>query len=382
MTKPIRKISLRPATAALLLAAMTAAGGAGSLALADMTDTASTQDGDAVAAAIVPATSSNAATGSLADMVEAVKPSVVQIEAASSAGPEQGRGFDSFFGHGDPRGQPARRAQGSGFIVDSSGLVITNNHVIEGASRVKVTLSDGRELPGRVLGTDPKTDLAVIRIEGSGPFKPIRWGDSDRIRVGENVFAVGSPFGLGNSVTAGIVSARGREIGAGPYDDFLQVDAAINSGNSGGPLFDADGRVVGVNTAIFSPTGGNVGIGFAIPSRMARDVAQQIAERGTVSRGRIGVALQELTPDIAPALGLDRAEGALIAGVEPNGPAAESGLERGDVVREVAGRNVADSREFARIVADAEPGSRLPVVVIRQGRRVAIQLRVGSEAQG
>lgn len=382
MLKSVRSISVRPRTALLLLAATTALGGAGSLALADTVEGPPTGEARHTAAPASAASPLPAAPGSLADMVEAVGPSVVQIEAASNAASEQERGLGSLFGQGGLQGQPARRAQGSGFIVDPSGLVITNNHVIDGASEVRVKLSDGRELMGEVLGRDPKTDLAVVRLQGPGRFKPVQWGDSDRIRVGESVFAVGSPFGLGNSVTAGIVSARGREIGSGPYDDFLQVDAAINSGNSGGPLFDAHGRVVGVNTAIFSPSGGNVGIGFAIPARMARQVAQQIAEHGEVSRGRIGVLLQELTPDVAAALGLARAEGALIAEVEPNGPAAASGLARGDVVREAGGIPIVDSRAFARLVADAKPGSALSIVVIRQGRSVGVQLRVGTEGHG
>ena len=374
MRKPLQRISVRPLTGALLLATMAVAGGAGSLALAGTAGEPSISQLHPPLAA--PALTAGA--GSLADMVETVGPSVVQIEAASA--PESGA--ESFFGMGMGEGQPARRALGSGFIIDASGLVITNNHVVDGASQVRVKLSDGREFAGQVLGSDPKTDLAVVRIQGPGYFKPVHWGDSDRTRVGESVFAVGSPFGLGNSVTAGIISARGREIGAGPYDDFLQVDAAINSGNSGGPLFDAHGRVVGVNTAIFSPSGGNVGIGFAIPARMAREVAQQIARHGEVSRGRIGVALQELTPEIAAALGLDAAEGALIAGVEPDGPAAASGLARGDVVRQAGGRKIPDSRAFARLVADAKPGSDLALVVQREGRSIALQLRVGREGQG
>lgn len=379
MSKPVRKISIRPLTAALLIAGMTAAGSVGSLALADTAGMEGAGDALTAVSPVRTASPLSAGVRPLADMVEAVGPSVVQIEAASD--PAQ-QGPEAFFGHGGRSGQPARRAMGSGFIIDSSGLMITNNHVVDGASRVKVKLSDGRELAGRVLGRDPKTDLAVVRIEGSGKFSPVQWGDSDRIRVGENVFAVGSPFGLGNSVTAGIVSARGREIGAGPYDDFLQVDAAINSGNSGGPLFDAGGRVVGVNTAIFSPSGGNVGIGFAIPARLARQVAREIAERGHVSRGRIGVALREMTPEIAAGLGLDQPRGALIVDVDPNGPAAASGLAPGDVVREAGGKAIADSRAFARLVADAEPGSALPVVVLRDGRSFALKLRVAGDNHG
>ena len=270
-----------------------------------------------------------AAAGSLADMVEAVGPSVVQIQVKPDAGRMQtmaygdepgamqgqlpggledrlrelfgdalrGRGGEQF---GPQQGPQQAGALGSGFIVDASGIVVTNNHVVGNARTVTVQLSDGREFQGEVLGRDPQTDIAVIRIAGGdargAAFKAITWGDSDRTRVGDSVFAVGSPFGLGNTVTSGIVSARGREIGAGPYDDFLQVDAAINSGNSGGPLFDARGRVVGVNTAIFSPSGGNVGIGFAIPAHIVQQVAQQIVANGHVARGRIGVGLQNVSP--------------------------------------------------------------------------------------
>ncbi|UZK68839.1 trypsin-like peptidase domain-containing protein [Sphingomonas sp. S1-29] len=337
-------------------------------------------------------------------MVEAVGTSVVQIQVKPDARVQQmagpmpfgrdGAGNDSEFAdrlgelfgfdRGGPLGAPqpqapSRSALGSGFIVDASGLVITNNHVVEGADRVTVQMSDGRELPGRVLGRDPKIDIAVIRIDAKGTFKPINWGDSDHIRVGDSVFAVGSPFGLGNTVTSGIVSARGREIGAGPYDDFLQVDAAINSGNSGGPLFDGSGRVVGVNTAIFSPSGGNVGIGFAIPAKMARQVALEIARDGHVSRGRIGVSLQDVTPDIANALGLDGTKGALIAAVEQAGPAARSGLQRGDVIRRFGSTKIDDGRDLARAVADAAIGSSVPVRVIRDGRQVALNLYISSD---
>ncbi len=325
-------------------------------------------------------------SGSLADMVEAVGPAVVQIEAR----PEQGRSGSYAMGANpfgeDPNGWPGDRgrddrsstaaARGSGFVIDPSGLIVTNDHVVANARTVSVKFSDGRELTGRVLGRDPKTDLAVVRIEGGGRFTSIPWGDSDVIRVGDGVFAVGSPFGLGNTVTSGIVSARGREIGAGPYDDFLQVDAAINSGNSGGPLFNANGQVIGVNTAIFSPSGGNVGIGFAIPSRMAQSIVRQIATKGHVVRGRIGVGLQPLTPEIARELGLASAKGALITDVEPGGPAALAGLQRGDVVTAFAGRPIEDSRALSRAVAEASNGAVLPATVIRGGRSAKTKLRI------
>jgi len=389
-----RRLSIRPLIAATALATTALAGVAGGAIAAD-------QGGGPVAERFVaagPAAVARAGVhGSLADMVDAVGPSVVQIQVKPQAqvqqmayGDDEGGAFEDRLGElfgfdaQDPRRRPEPQgrsggALGSGFIVDASGLVITNNHVVEGADRVTVQLADGRELPGRVLGRDAKSDVAVVRIEGKGNFRPIAWGDSDHIRVGDSVFAVGSPFGLGNTVTSGIVSARGREIGAGPYDDFLQVDAAINSGNSGGPLFDASGRVVGVNTAIFSPSGGNVGIGFAIPAKMARQMAQQIARDGHVSRGRIGVALQDVTPEIAGALGLAAAKGALIADVDAAGPGARSGLRRGDVVRRFGSATIDKGRDLARAVADARIGSRVPLRVIRDGRPVAIDLAIAGD---
>lgn len=351
----------------------------------------------------------------LADMVETVGPSVVQIEVKPEAqmqpmayGNEGGGGLPPgiedqlrrFFGGqlppglqipggpegGDPRGGPRGQGPqqggslGSGFIVDASGIVVTNNHVVGDARTVTVQLSDGREFKGTVLGKDAKTDIAVVRIEGGSGFKAVAWGDSDHARVGDAVFAVGSPFGLGNTVTSGIVSARGREIGAGPYDDFLQVDAAINSGNSGGPLFDAWGRVIGVNTAIYSPSGGNVGIGFAIPATLAKKVAAEIAAKGHVERGRIGVALQTITPDIVEAMRLADDKGALIAQVDGQGPAARGGMQPGDIVVAFDGKPVTSPRDLARAVADMKQGSKAPVVVLRDGRRVNLDIGIASDA--
>lgn len=396
-----RRLTVRPIIAAAALGTTALAGVAGGAIAAD--------DGRGSIAErfIAPGPAAVASTGvhaSLSDMVEAVGPSVVQIQVKPSAigqqfeptqfGPEDSDLADRLgqlfgfgmqdrsrqFGAPEQQQGPQRGSLGSGFIVDASGIVITNNHVVKGADRVTVQMSDGREFAGRVLGRDPKIDVAVVRIEGQGKFTPIKWGDSDHIRVGDSVFAVGSPFGLGNTVTSGIVSARGREIGAGPYDDFLQVDAAINSGNSGGPLFDGAGRVVGVNTAIFSPTGGNVGIGFAIPAAMARKVALQIAQTGHVSRGRIGVSLQDLTPELANAVGSDVIKGALIAEVDEGGAAARSGMQRGDVVRRFGSRPVDNGRDLARAVAEARIGSIVPTQVLRDGRRVLLNLRIASEA--
>lgn len=364
-----RRISLRPTSAALLLVASAIAGAAGGAAVASVDSPLTPVR--TVEAPSVSAVARAGAHSSLADMVEAVSPSVVQIDAR-----REGQAVQTPYGV--LRGRP-HAAVGSGFIIDHAGVVITNNHVVDGATVVKVKLSDGSERTARVLGRDPKTDLAVLRIDGGGKFEPVQWGESKQVRVGESVFAVGSPFGLGNSVTSGIVSALGREIGAGPYDDFIQVDAAINSGNSGGPLFDARGRVIGVNTAMFSPTGGNVGIGFAIPAHMARNVARQVVENGAVSRGRIGVALQDVTPEASRALGITEAKGALIAQVEPSGTAAASGVQSGDVVRAFAGKSVDDGRDLARLVAEARIGSVVPITLLRDNKRLKLNLRIGGE---
>lgn len=312
--------------------------------------------------------------GSLADMVGAVGPSVVQIVVKPTAS------FQPMQFGGTPDEVPSQGGLGSGFIVDAKGIVVTNNHVVGDAKTVTVQLSDGREFGGRVLGRDKQTDIAVVQIDGGGTFQAVDWGDSDHARVGDPVFAVGSPFGLGSTVTSGIVSARGREIGAGPYDDFLQVDAAINSGNSGGPLFDATGKVIGVNTAIYSPSGGNVGIGFAIPAQMAQRVAQQIIANGHVARGRIGVALQNMTADIARELGAKETKGALIAAVDPDGTAAQA-LEAGDIVRRFNGKNVNDSRDLARLVAEAKAGTSVSIAILRRGAPLDLTLRVGGEQQ-
>ncbi|MEG3167989.1 trypsin-like peptidase domain-containing protein [Sphingomonas sp. LB3N6] len=399
-----RRLTVRPLIAAVALGTTALVGVAGGAIAADDGRTSIAERFTAPGPVAVAATGVHA---SLADMVEAVGPSVVQIQVKPASAQEQQFEPTQFgsddseladrlgqlfgFGMQDRRGQseapqqqqaPQRGSLGSGFIVDASGFVITNNHVVNGADRVTVQMSDGREFAGRVLGRDPKIDFAVVKIEGQGKFTPIKWGDSDHIRVGESVFAVGSPFGLGNTVTSGIVSARGREIGAGPYDDFLQVDAAINSGNSGGPLFDSAGRVVGVNTAIFSPTGGNVGIGFAIPAAMARKVALQIAQTGHVSRGRIGVSLQDLRPEIASEMGSNATKGALIAEVEEGGAAALSGLQRGDVVRRFGSKPVDNGHDLARAVAEARIGSIVPTQVLRDGGEVSLNLRIAGEAIG
>ncbi len=320
-----------------------------------------------------------AALPGFGDLVTRVRPAVVtitsteRVQAEQAASPfpkgsEQDQTFRHFFG-GRPGGEEARpaKALGSGFIVDAEGHVVTNNHVVDGATKVVVTLDDGRELDARVVGRDARTDVAVLQVDAGAKLPFLSLGDSDKARPGDWVVAMGNPFGLGGTVTAGIVSARGRDIGAGPYDDFLQVDAPINRGNSGGPLFSTDGSVVGVNTAIYSPSGGSVGIGFAIPSNLVKQVVAELEEHGHLDRGYLGVMSQKLTPEMAAALKLAHATGALVADVEPNGPAAKAGLKPGDVVTAVNGAVVDDPRALARQVAALRPGTGAEVTVLRDG---------------
>ncbi len=265
---------------------------------------------------------------------------------------------------------------GSGFIIDSSGLIVTNEHVVENADDVTVTLNDGTSLPARLVGRDDKTDLALLRVKAKAPLPAAHFGDSDKARIGDWVIAIGNPFGLGSTVTAGIVSARNRDIEAGPYDDFIQTDAPINRGNSGGPLFDMSGNVVGINSAIFSPSGGSVGIGFAIPSNMARQVIDQLREYGQTRRGWLGIRIQQVTSDIAEGLGLPSTGGALVADVTANGPAAKAGMQNGDLVTAFDGKPVADSRSLPRMVADTPIGKTVDLQVLRNGRKQTLHATV------
>jgi serine protease Do len=265
---------------------------------------------------------------------------------------------------------------GSGFIIDPSGLIVTNNHVIENADEITVTLSDGTSLPAKLVGRDEKTDLALLRVKSKSPLPATKFGDSDKAHVGDWVIAIGNPFGLGSTVTAGIVSARNRDINAGPYDDFIQTDAAINRGNSGGPLVNMDGEVVGVNSVIFSPTGGSVGIGFSIPSNLVREVIDQIRQYGAARRGWVGIRIQQVTDDMAQALGLPSPQGALIADVTPNGPAAKSGLKGGDLILSFDGKPIHDSRELPRIVADTQIGKTVNVDYWRHGKKDTLHMTV------
>ncbi|MBL8702298.1 MAG: trypsin-like peptidase domain-containing protein [Alphaproteobacteria bacterium] len=278
------------------------------------------------------------------------------------------------------RPQAAQRATslGSGFIIESSGITVTNNHVVEGAREISAIMNNGRTLPAQLLGRDDKTDIAVLKLKTEEKLPFVRWGDSDRIDVGDWVLAVGNPFGLGGTVTAGIVSARGRDLHAGPYDDFLQLDAPINQGNSGGPSFNMDGEVVGVNTAIYSPTGGSVGIGFAIPSNLARQIVDELVRNGRIERGWIGVNIQDITPEIANGLGLKGdVDGVIIAAVETSSPAARAGLRQGDIIVAVNGRRIDQVRDVPRTIAALRPGTDVMLTLLRRGQEVAVPVTTG-----
>ena len=337
-----------------------------------------------------------------ADIVERVKPSVISVKiniAEKTAkgddsankdddspfppGSPMERFFRRFGGpdglppglRGGPRGRPVT-GQGSGFFISPDGYAVTNNHVVDGADKVEITVEDGKTYTAKVIGTDPRTDLALIKVDGRTDFPFAKLSDS-KPRIGDWVLAVGNPFGLGGTVTAGIVSASGRDIGNGPYDDFIQIDAPVNKGNSGGPAFDINGEVMGVNTAIYSPSGGSVGIAFSIPGPTVKNVIAQLKEKGTVSRGWIGVQIQPVTADIADSLGMKKAEGALVAEPQANSPAAKAGIQSGDVITAVNGDPVKDARELARTIGGLAPGAAVKLTVLHKGQEKVVNLTLG-----
>ena len=329
------------------------------------------------------------------DLAEKVGPAVVSVKVLTTA-PEGQPGMQGIdpedlppalrrFFEQMPRGQqmpPQRRVgEGSGFIIDANGTIVTNNHVAGRAIEVRVTLADGREFPARVLGTDARTDLAVLKIDAPGPLPFVKFAPESAIRVGAPVMAMGNPFGLGGTVTAGIISARGRDIGAGPADDFLQTDAAINPGNSGGPLFDLQGEVVGVNTAILSPSGGNIGIGFAIPSTVAQKVVAELREHGRVDRGYFGVVLGPLDPTMAAALGRPDGKGAVVREVAPDSPAAHAGMRTGDVIVKIDGHEVDSPRDVVRAATTSASGERVAVTVLRRDGTHDVAVTLGAMPQ-
>jgi serine protease Do len=344
---------------------------------------------------IVPAAPAAArpAPDSFADLAQQLLPSVVNISTTQTvegnAGIElpqlpPGSPFEEFFKEFMEKNQPKHQKRkatslGSGYIIDAKGYVVTNNHVIQDAEEITVVLHDESRLPAKVVGRDAKTDIAVLKVEpGALTLPAVKFGDSDAIRVGDWVIAIGNPFGFGGTVTAGIISARGRDINAGPYDDFLQTDAPINRGNSGGPMFNLDGEVVGMATAIFSPSGGSVGIGFAIPANSVKPVIQQLIDHGEVRRGWLGVRIQQVNEEIAEALGLKEPTGALVASVIPGGPAEKAKIKDGDVILEFDGKPVNQMRRLPRAVADTEVGKTVPVKIWRDGKEIMLKAEVGA----
>jgi serine protease Do len=335
-----------------------------------------------------------------ADIVEQVKPAVMAVRVRMDAGAramsfdgnnppfQQGSPMERFFRRfgmpegapdeprGNPRGRNMVTGQGSGFFISGDGYAVTNNHVVDKAETVEVTTDDGKTYSAKVIGTDSRTDVALIKVDGRGDFPFVRFSDRAP-RIGDWVLAVGNPFGLGGTVTAGIVSARGRDIGAGPYDDFIQIDAPVNKGNSGGPTFDVDGSVIGVNTAIFSPSGGSVGIAFAIPAETVKAVVAQLKDKGTVTRGWIGVQIQPVTPEIAENLNLKFAQGALIAEPQADGPAAKAGVLAGDVITAVNGTPVKDARDLAKQIGNLPPKATVKLTLWRKGEEKIVTLSLG-----
>jgi serine protease Do len=344
--------------------------------------------GLAIAIAQVIATPVRAAPESFADLADKVSPAVVNITTsttvAASTGPQpivpEGSPFEDFFRDFMDRGEGApgpRRSQalGSGFVISQDGFIVTNNHVIAGADEILVEFYEGGELPAEVIGTDPNTDLALLKVESDEPLAFVPWGDSEVARVGDWVVAMGNPLGQGFSVSSGIISARGRAL-SGSYDDYIQTDAAINRGNSGGPLFNMDGEVIGVNTAILSPNGGSIGIGFAMSSRVAEGVIAQLQEYGETRRGWLGVRIQDVTEDLAEGLGLEEARGALVTDV-PEGPAADAGMQSGDVIVAFEGADVQDTRDLVRRVGNTEIGKTVDIVVFRNGETETLAVTLG-----
>jgi serine protease Do len=334
-----------------------------------------------------------------ADIVDKVKPAVISVRVKVASGPKM-MGFEGdlpfppnsqierFFRRfgmpegtnpDDQRGTPRNRlvtGQGSGFFISADGYAVTNNHVVDKADTVELTTDQGKTYTAKVIGTDPRTDLALIKVEGRNDFPYVKLAEGAP-RIGDWVLAVGNPFGLGGTVTAGIVSARGRDIGAGPYDDFIQIDAPVNKGNSGGPTFDVDGNVIGVNTAIFSPSGGSVGIAFAIPAPTVKSVVAQLKDNGKVTRGWMGVQIQPVTAEIADSLGMKTAEGALVSEPQANSPAAKAGILAGDVITAVNGNAVKDARDLAKQIAGMAPGSSVKLTVMRKGEEKSISVSLG-----
>ncbi len=339
------------------------------------------------------------------DLAAKVTPAVVNVAVTMKAGADEGddvrasgpqdrqmeefmKRFAERFGQpmqpGRPDGKrqaPKGQAVGTGFIIDANGTIVTNFHVVSKADDITVTMADGTKLPAKMLGGDEKTDLAVLKVESDKALPFVQFGDAGKVRVGQPVMAVGNPFGLGGTVTTGIVSARGRDIQSGPFDDYIQTDAAINRGNSGGPLFDMDGKVIGINTAIYSPTGGNIGLGFAIPSSLAQPVVAQLKDSGRVERGLLGVQIQPMTKEIAESLSLKQDKGALVSMVQPDSPALAAGVKSGDVIVSVDGKNVDSVKELTRTISATKPGTSVKLGIWRDGKDMSLTAKVGDQKE-
>ncbi|EJC80173.1 periplasmic serine protease, Do/DeqQ family [Rhizobium leguminosarum bv. trifolii WSM2297] len=335
----------------------------------------------------------NNGPASVADLAEGLLDAVVNISTSQNVKDDEGVGpaprapdgspfqefFNDFFDkkQGNKGGNHNVSSLGSGFVIDPTGYIVTNNHVIEGADDIEVNFANGSKLKAKLIGTDTKTDLSVLKVEPKAPLKSVKFGDSSTMRIGDWVMAIGNPFGFGGSVTVGIISGRGRNINAGPYDNFIQTDAAINKGNSGGPLFNMKGEVIGINTAIISPSGGSIGIGFSVPSELASGVVDQLREYGETRRGWLGVRIQPVTDDIADSLGLDTAKGALVAGVIKGGPVDDGSIKAGDVILKFDGKTVSEMRDLPRVVAESTVGKEVDVVVLRDGKEQTVKVKLG-----
>ncbi len=328
---------------------------------------------------------------SVADLAAPLLDAVVNISTSQSVKAE-GKGptppkipdgspfqefFKDYFDNQKPDSGGKVSSLGSGFVIDPAGYVVTNNHVIEGADDIEVIFPNGNKLKAKLVGTDTKTDLSVLKVEPKTPLKAVKFGDSRAMRIGDWVMAVGNPFGLGGSLSVGVVSARGRNINAGPYDNFIQTDAAINKGNSGGPLFNMKGEVIGINTAIISPSGGSIGIGFSVPTELAQNIVQQLIEFGETRRGWLGVRVQPVTDDIATSLGMDAARGALISGVVKGGPVENGPIQPGDVVLTFDGKDIHEMRDLPRVVAESPVGKEVDVIVLRDGKEQTVKVKLG-----
>ena len=343
-------------------------------------------------ATLAPTTALAVPAGGYADLVETISPSVVFIEVSGTttqAAPQldmpQGmpeelrKRFEQMMPQSQAQPQPVQ-GLGSGFIVSKDGQIVTNNHVVEGADSVKVKLSDGRSFDATVVGSDRMTDIALLKIEADVELPAVKFGSSDAMRVGDEVVAMGNPFGLGGTVTTGIVSAKSRNINSGPYDDFIQTDAAINRGNSGGPLFNNAGEVIGVNTAILSPGGGSVGIGFSVPSDLVQKIVADLADDGTITRGWLGVQIRPMTDEVAQVLGYGTPKGAVIEAVGDDSPAKKAGLEEGDIILSFDGNDITELRDLTRAVAETKPDAKADVIVLHKGKEVTRAVTIGTLA--